>query len=41
MTTSAGKKTLHLPTEWPWEETFTTVLAALRSIPKPSICPRT
>jgi hypothetical protein len=41
MTTSAGKKTLHLPTKWPWEESFTTVLAALRSIPKPSICPRT
>jgi hypothetical protein len=41
MTTSAGKKTLHLPTGWPWEETFTVILANLRSIPKPSICPRT
>jgi len=40
MTTSAGRSTLHLPQGWPWEESFTTILANLRSVPRPSICPR-
>jgi hypothetical protein len=40
MTTSGGRTTLHLPRDWPWEESFTTVLANLRSVPRPSICRR-
>ena len=40
MTTSGGRSTLHLPRSWPWEESFTTILANLRSVPRPSICPR-
>jgi len=35
MTTSAGRKTLHLPTKWPWEETFNMILSKMRSIPQP------
>ena len=41
MTSSGGRSTLHLPRGWPWEESFTTMLANLRSVPRPSICPRT
>jgi hypothetical protein len=40
MTTSGDRSTLHLPRSWPWEESFTTILANLRSVPRPSICPR-
>jgi Transposase DDE domain group 1 len=40
LTTSGGRSTLHLPQGWPWEGTFTTMLANLRSVPRPSICPR-
>ncbi len=40
MTTSAGKKTLHLPRGWPWEEPFNTILAKLRSLPRPEVCLR-
>ncbi len=40
MTTSGGKKTLHLPRAWPWEEPFNTILAKLRSIPRPILCLR-
>jgi hypothetical protein len=40
MTTSGGKKTLHLPRAWPWEEPFNTILARLRSIPRPVLCLR-
>jgi hypothetical protein len=41
MTTSGGRSMLHLPRGWPWEESFTTMLANLRSVPRPSICSRT
>jgi hypothetical protein len=41
MTTSAGKRTVHLPKDWPWEESFMTILANLRSIHRPNICLRT
>jgi hypothetical protein len=37
MTTSGGKKTLHLPRAWPWEEQFNTILAKLRFIPRPVV----
>ncbi len=40
MTTSGGKKILHLPRAWPWEEPFNTILARLRSIPRPVLCLR-
>jgi hypothetical protein len=36
MTTSGGRKTLHLPRTWPWEDQFNTILARLRSIPRPA-----
>ena len=41
MTISGGKKTLHLPRAWPWEEPFSTILTKLRSIRQPDICLRT
>jgi len=41
MTTSGGRTTLHLPKDWPWAESFTRMLAKLRSIPQPGICLRT
>jgi hypothetical protein len=41
MTTSGGKRTLHLPQGWPWEQQFTTILANLRAIPRPVTCLRT
>ena len=37
MTTSGGRKTLHLPRAWPWEEPFNKILARLRSIPRPAL----
>jgi hypothetical protein len=40
MTTSGGRSRLHLPRGWPWEESFTTMLVNLRSVPRPSICYR-
>jgi hypothetical protein len=40
ITTSGGRNTLHLPRGCPWEESFTTMLANLRSVPRPSICRR-
>jgi hypothetical protein len=32
LTTSGGKRTLHLPKAWPWEEQFNTLLANLRTV---------
>ena len=32
LTTSGGKRTLHLPQEWPWEEQFTKLLDNLRAV---------
>ena len=32
LTSSARHRTIHLPTAWPWEEQFTTVLAKLRAV---------
>ena len=32
LTTSGGKRTLHLPQAWPWQEQFNTLLANLRSV---------
>ena len=32
ITRSARRRTLHLPTRWPWREQFTTALARLRSV---------
>jgi hypothetical protein len=40
MTTSGGRRTLHLPRAWPWEDQFDTILARLRSIPRPPVCLR-
>ena len=40
MTSSGGRSTLHLPQGWPWEESFITMLVNLRSVLRPSICPR-
>jgi hypothetical protein len=40
MTTSGGRRALHLPKAWPWEEQFNTILARLRSIPRPALCLR-
>jgi hypothetical protein len=40
MTTSGGRNTLHLPRNWPWEESFTTILANLRCLRQPNICRR-
>jgi hypothetical protein len=40
MTTSGGRKTLHLPRTWPWEDQFNTILARLRAIPRPEVCLR-
>jgi hypothetical protein len=39
-TSSGGRSTLHLPQGSPWEESFTTMLVNLRSVLRPSICPR-
>jgi hypothetical protein len=41
MTTSGGKRTLHLPEGWPWEEQFHKILANLRAIRLPVVCLRT
>jgi hypothetical protein len=41
MTTSGGHRDLHLPTDWPWEEAFHTILGNLRAIERPATCPRT
>jgi hypothetical protein len=41
MTTSGGKRTLHLPAGWPWEQQFHKILANLRAIPLPVVCLRT
>jgi len=35
-TTSGRVRTLHLPTHWPWADTFTTILDTLRGVPAPS-----
>jgi hypothetical protein len=32
LTTSGGKRTLHLPQAWPWEEQFNKLLASLRTV---------
>jgi hypothetical protein len=40
MTTSGGKKILHLTRGWPWEEPFNTILAKLRSIRQSNGCLR-
>ena len=40
MTTSGGRRTLHLPRAWPWEDQFNTILNRLRSIPRPVVCLR-
>ena len=40
MTTPGGRKTLHLPRAWPWEDQFNTVLNRLRAIPRPAVCLR-
>ena len=40
MTTSGGRRTLHLPRAWPWEDQFNTVLDRLRSLPRPAVCLR-
>jgi hypothetical protein len=40
MTTSGGRRTLHLPRTWPWEDQFDTILNRLRSIPRPAVCLR-
>jgi hypothetical protein len=40
MTTSGGRRTLHLPRAWPWEDQFNTILNRLRSIPRPAVCLR-
>jgi Transposase DDE domain group 1 len=32
LTTSGGKRTLHLPKAWPWEEQFNKLLANLRTV---------
>jgi hypothetical protein len=40
ITTSGRRKTLHLPRDWPWEESFLTMLANLHSIRRPSTCLR-
>jgi hypothetical protein len=41
LTTSGRRKTLHLPRDWPWEESFLMMLANLRAIRRPSTCLRT
>jgi hypothetical protein len=41
MTSSGGRNTLHLPRAWPWKESFNTILAKMRSIPRPIAYPRT
>ena len=41
ITTSGRRKTLHFPRDWPWEESFLTMLANLRAICRPSTCMRT
>ncbi len=41
MTTSGGKRTLHLPEGWPWEKQFNKILANLRTIRLPIVCLRT
>jgi DNA-binding transcriptional MerR regulator len=40
MTTSGGRRTLHLPRAWPWKDQFNTILNRLRSIPRPVVCLR-
>jgi len=37
MTTSGGKRTLHLPEGWPWEEHFTMIVTNLRAIGRPMV----
>jgi Transposase DDE domain group 1 len=37
MTTSGGKRTLHLPEGWPWEEHFTMIVTNLRAIGRPKV----
>jgi hypothetical protein len=32
----SGRPTLRLPTRWPWADTFTTALTAMRALPAPS-----
>jgi hypothetical protein len=32
LTTSGGKRTLHLPQAWPWKAQFNTILASLRAV---------
>jgi hypothetical protein len=41
MTTSGGKRTLHLPERWPWQEQFERVLANLRAVQLPAVRLRT
>ncbi len=41
ITTSGGRRTLHLPESWPWEASFEKILANLRFIDFPIICSRT
>jgi hypothetical protein len=37
MTTSGGRRTLHLPRAWPWEDQLNTILNRLRAIPRPVV----
>ena len=41
ITTSGGRKTLHLPKDWPWEEPFLTALVNLRRTRRPGTYLRT
>ncbi len=36
LTRTGGKDTLHLPTRWPWRDTFLAALARLRALPPPA-----
>ena len=36
LTRSARRLTLHLPQGWPWQNQFSSALARLRALPRPS-----